>query len=112
MIGQTIWRFDINRRKYDSDPRSPSSGSPIYREHWVPITVFGETPHFWLAGNKHFPCRVHKEGPRPGYAFTEQEVDDACWVNKHRGEIVQNISGLRDVETLRRIAEIIGMESK
>lgn len=112
MIGQTVWRFDSNHRVYTKPyPGCKWSGSVlIYREHWRPCVVVGETSRSWLVGirlggNAHW--KVPKRGPHPGFALSEQEVDDDCWLNQHRLAISQAVLYLRDATKLRQIADII-----
>ena len=103
-IGSTIWMFDNNRRIYPK-PRSASGGGPIYREHWRPVTIEGETSRSWVTswyGNK-----VPKRGPRHGVAFTEAEVNADVWAHDHRYKIVRMVE-LCEVETLKAIAQAVG----
>lgn len=45
-IGQRLWRFDPNRRKYRSKGRI--SSDIIYSYHFEPVWVVGETPRSWI----------------------------------------------------------------
>lgn len=109
-IGSTVWVFDKNRRVYP--PKQPgdiwSKGNPIYREHFVPAVITDETSRSWIIGS--WNRKVPKNGPHEGYAFTEQEVDDACWANDHRYKLVQHIERLRDIPLLKKIAEVSGFK--
>lgn len=102
LIGKTIWRFDINRRVY-----SKKNKGPIYREHWVPINVIGETSRSWLYGSARKPYRVPKNGPHPGFALTQEEVDEDCWANENRRYIVNMVERC-PLDVLKRVAEVVG----
>jgi hypothetical protein len=111
MIGKTVWRFDPNYWVYAKDGFGRSVGGPIYREYWRPITVFGETSRSWLAGfssNPSNPYKIPKNGPHRGFALSEQEVDDDCWIHSYRSGIARSIEAVRDAETLRKIADLTG----
>jgi len=104
-VGDTIWRFDINRRVY----RERNVG-PIYREHWVPEEITGQTSRSWLLG-RWGARKVPKKGDHHGYAFTPKEVDDDCYLKENRYLIAQRVQYLDDVEQLRKIAEIVGYKT-
>lgn len=96
-IGSTIWRKD-----------GRTIQGPVYREHWRPLTIDAETSRSWVCGPKWAQYKVPKKGPHPGFAFTQQEVDDDVWVNEHRSRIVREIEWLNDASVLRQIAALIG----
>lgn len=106
-VGATIWRFDPNRRVYAKDRR----GAPIYREYWVPVNVVGETSRSWLAGYSPSPkmhWKIPKKGPHRGWAFTKQEIDDACWIHDYAYEIGQTVGRCDNAAVLRQVAALIG----
>ena len=103
-IGSIIWRFDENRRVY-THPTTLGGGRLIYREHWRPVEVVGETSRSWDTG---WAGKVPKKGPHPGWAFTEQEVEDNCWVHDHRCGISSTVNRCKDAATLRQVAAVIG----
>ncbi len=112
-IGDIVWRFDQNRRVYP--PKKPgaqySFGGPIYREHWAPVTIIGETRISWLCGfglGRGCHWKAPKKGLRPGWCFSLKELDDACWVNDYRIEIVDALRQVSDADILRKIADLIG----
>lgn len=108
MIGSTIWIFDINRRVYPPREKGRVSGAPIWREHWRPVKITGETSRSWLT---EYGEKVPKKGANPHFvAFTREEIDRAAWVQDNRYRIVREIEGISDHDTLRKIAEVIGYQ--
>lgn len=95
-IGSTIWIFDRTRRVYPE---------PLYREHWRPVTIEGETSRSWVTS--WYGKKVPKRGPRQGIAFTEAEVEADVWVHDHRYKIVRMVEQC-EVETLKAIAQAVG----
>jgi hypothetical protein len=102
-IGSTIWMFDINRRVYPK-PRSEYSGGPIYREHWRPVTIEGETSRSWVTS--WYGKKVPKRGKSQGIAFTEAEVEADVWAKEHRSKIVRMVERC-EIETLKVIAKAV-----
>ena len=104
-VGDTIWRFNINRRVYA--PKKPgeiySRGGPIYREHWEPVKIDGETSRSWVTRFGKAP----KKGDRHGWAFSLDEVDASCWAKEHRRHIV-NLVERCDADTLKAIGDLVG----
>lgn len=73
-VGSTVWRFDVNRREYEVvDGRKI-----IYRSHWRPLKITGETARSWIVpqfeGDRS-PRKAPKKGPHRGWAFSQREVD-------------------------------------
>lgn len=105
-IGSVIWRFDVNHRVYLKDPNTGrSTGGPIYREHWQRYTITGETPRSWITSCH---SKVPKKGKHDGWAFSESEVDDYCWVEEYRHSLIREVSSCRNPAILRKIAALIG----
>jgi hypothetical protein len=106
-----IWVFDCNRRVYPVKAPGETSGSPIYREHWVKREITGETTRSWLINEGWRAVKVPKRGASPRrFLFSEKDVDDAVWVNDHRYRIERLIPTLSP-EKLRQVAELIGYEA-
>ena len=84
-VGDTIWYFDTNRRVYP--PPEPgriwASGGPIWREHWRPVQITGETSRSWVLGSGCWivgkvVTKIPKRGDDPlrkHFAFTREELD-------------------------------------
>lgn len=104
LVGQTVWRFEENYRVY---AKEDGRHGPIYREHWRPYIVTGETPRSWIAGKGAGQFKIQKAGNRPGFALTAQEVDENCWVNENRWKVVHRVERCSPA-VLRRIAALVG----
>lgn len=105
-IGDTIWIFDQNRRVY---PKGGGIGKgPIWREHWRPEQIIGETKRSWLVGSEWRPIKVDKKEPRQRVAFSQEEIDLHEFVECHGHRIADAIGRIRDYATLKRIADLIG----
>jgi hypothetical protein len=106
-VGSTLWEFDDNRRKYDANRRL------IFREHFVPQTIQGETRYSWLVGPARVKVRkadltyTYWSGGRRRMYATEQEVEDVCWDKAHRYRVADMVRRV-DAATLRRVAEVMG----
>lgn len=71
-----VWIFDENRRIYRRNEKGRSYGSPIEREHWMQLTITGESKTHWHASNGQ---KVPKGGG-PKIAFSREEVEQIAWV--------------------------------
>lgn len=101
-IGDTVWFFDGNRRVY----RDGSSG-PVYREHWFPAKIVGETSRSWITDN--WNRKIPKKGlPGHGVALTAEDVEKDVWMNTHAYRVYEQIQRCRDYDTIRKIADLIG----
>ncbi len=74
------------------------------------MEIVAETSRSWVIGKGYSECKVPKKGIHPGYAFSEEEVDDDCYLHDNRYKIAQLVERLIDVTSLRKIAEIVGYE--
>lgn len=105
-IGSTVWVFNENRRVYPQrEPgRKYPIGGPIWREHWVPEKITGETSRSWVLtlGRK-----VPKKGAdRRMFAFSEDEIEKAAWVHSNRYRLADTVRYVEDYERLREIARL------
>lgn len=117
-VGDTVWLFDENRRVYAprKEGQGLSSGPPIFREHFVPHEIVGETIRTWLVGKgtlenvrkKDLTYR-HWNGGRVRIFTSEQEVDDACYVHDTRHKIGRAVERCRDAVLLKQIAALVGV---
>jgi hypothetical protein len=117
-VGSPVWVFDINRRVYPPPEKGRSSSGPIWREHWVPFVIVGETSRSWLLDDGG-SCKVPKRGADPRRVlFSQADVERATWVHDNAYAISQAINSLahRDgglaYETLRTIASAVGYQPK
>jgi len=111
MVGDTIWVFDINRRVYrEKKPGEVyARGGPIWREHWRPRKVVGETSRSWVLerGDK-----VPKKGADPAcFAFSEADIDRREWVNDNRHKIASMVERCNDYEKLMKLAAVMGFKT-
>ena len=99
-VGDTIWIFNINRRVYQRDEKGRAFGGPIWREHWGPDQITGETSRSWLTkwGNK-----IPKNGKADGVAFSEIEIDQAAYVNDKAHRVARAVQSLSCYDTLKRV---------
>lgn len=104
-IGDTIWLFDRERRVYAQDSSGRSFGAPIWREHWGPYVITGETRVSWVVRGD---TKIPKRGGRY-IAFSEEEVDQRCWVDENAYRLGLTVGMLKDYALLRQIAELVGM---
>ena len=113
-IGDTIYRFDINRRVYQKDANGRATGSPIYREHFSAHRIDGETKFSWLAdGFKINKKTMHENVPNySGHQwYTADEMEGAVWMHEHRHQIMRAIERA-PITQLRQIAELVGYEPR
>lgn len=109
-VGDPAWVFDANHRIYP--PNGGMSARPIYREHWRPRQIVGETSRSWLVGRDgvtHDTIKVPKSGRRQApcmVLFSQQDVDERVWDHDNRHRIVEAVRGVAP-STLRRIAAMI-----
>lgn len=113
-VGATVWVFDVDRRIYPKPEagRTWASGGPIYREHFVPRLVVGETSRSWILSCRTKVDKKTLESARDsrGYRkriYNEAQVDDACFLNDERRRISEDVAGSTDVGLLRRIDELL-----
>jgi len=106
-IGATVYRFDGDYRVYKRNEAGRQYGGPIYREHFRPIQITGETSRSWVLADG---AKISKK-TLPGGIYPDQEaIDRACWVNEHRYAICRQVERVRDYETLRALADLVGYE--
>lgn len=114
-VGSTLYNFDINKREYKRDARGRSYGGPIWREHWRPVEVVGETSRSWLVGYVHSPTKVPKKdfenGACPsGWARSMEQIERLEWVDVHRHRIAEKVRSVSDDEVLHAVARLIGYD--
>lgn len=105
-VGSSVWVFDQNCRVYKRDARGISSGTPIYRLHWVEQEVTGETSRSWIIGRGYAERKVPKKGEPQGVLFSLEEVERDTWKNDHTHKISEAVRRA-SYEQLKAIAEIL-----
>ena len=106
-VGTTLYVFDHNRRKWDAERRI------IYREHFEPRVVVGETRQSWLIGEGWRQSKVNKKtmliaNPPMGFlrAYTAAGMEEDVWAHDNRYRIVRAVESA-DVATLRAVDAIL-----
>lgn len=108
-IGSTVWIFDANHRVYNRPENGGlASGGPIWREHWRPRRIIGETPRSWLLEGWRNE-KVPKKGGK-GIAFSEGELDRLEFINNHAYKISDAVRWVRDFDALVKVAKLVGYE--
>ena len=116
-VGDTLWRFDINRRVYPRDKKGHQTG-PIYSEHFESHKIGSETPQSWLITDGYGVVKVNKKtmksSSRNGWGyhwFTDDDREDAIWLHENKHHII-NIIQNADSSLLRTVAAAIGYQAK
>ncbi len=107
-VGDTYYIFDGNYRVYPERKKGEyDSRSPIYREHFRPGTITGETSRSWVYGIRE--KKIPKRDPWK-ILHTPDMIEDRVWLHDHRHKLGNEICTVTDIDKLRQIAEIIGYE--
>lgn len=108
-IGDTVYLFDSNRRIYGKD-----RSGPIWREHWYPAKVTGETSRSWIIGDHPWTqCKLPKKGkPSFAIAYSQEEIDRESWIQDNRYQISKLVDRCGDYEVLQKIAELLGYKQE
>jgi hypothetical protein len=112
-VGSNVWLFDENRRKYRE--RKPgelyAGGGPIWREHWAPRQIVGETSRSWILNGPRCE-KIPKKGVNLSVvAFSEADIDRRAWVNDNKYLIERAVGRINDFELLQRVAAMVGFET-
>lgn len=111
-IGSTVWVFDINRRVYGQPEPGRAWGNIIWREHWGPHRIVGETTRSWVL-DRQGGLKVPKSGADPSrFAFSQLDIDRRAWIEANRHEIKQAVGQIQDYELLKAVARLIEYRSK
>lgn len=114
-VGSTVWVFDANYRVYQTRNERTRIRYLVYREHWRPTTITGETRISWETVRGKFPKNLDrrlyiKRGERSFWVLASQaEVDNDIWRHEHHYDISRMVENL-DPATLRKVAELIGYQ--
>ena len=107
-IGDTIYRFDRNRRVYD---KPGFGGTPIYREHFEPLKIIGENKISWLlergwkAKKNTLSSAASMQYGGRGF-FTAEDMGDDIWRHDHLHKLREAIQQASP-DQLRSIAKIL-----
>lgn len=120
-VGSKLWQFDHNRRVYRKDANGISTGGPIWREHWKPVEVVGETRVSWLISSSganlryanKVPKKEFRDGKCPsGYALSEESINREAWVHDNAWHIGQAVTRCQDYDLLKKVADLFGYKDK
>lgn len=100
-IGDTVYIFDVNHRIYPLAAKGNlwSSGGPIWRKHFVPHTIKGQTSRSWLTSGGY---KIPKNSI-DSYCWSEDDIDKAEWVNDNRYKVARKVEMLKDYRLLKEI---------
>ena len=107
-VNDTIWRFDVNRRRYDE------KRNLIYRQQFEPFVIVNETPKSWIVGSALNQHKINKknlyEAGKKGFFgyqwFTTDGMEDNIWEHDHSHKIAE-LGRRANAKQLKKIAEII-----
>jgi hypothetical protein len=121
-IGDKVWIFDSNRRKYEDD-KGNKLNRCWYRYHFIERYIIGETKQSWIVGYKdssladRINYKVNKKTltysttnlvAHDGILYTsEEEINRKCWLNDNQYSIRERVSRCTDYEKLKKIEEIL-----
>ena len=107
-IGDTVWYFDENHRVYECDETGRSRGGPIWREHWRPAEVIGETRVSWIVGTdgRFKELRVKKRDWPGNLALSDADIDRRAFVEQAH-LIGRRVSRCHDYDTLKAISDLL-----
>ena len=104
-VGDTVYIFNENRRVYPPAPKGHlwPPGGPIYREHFRPVQIVGETKVSWIL--QYDNRKVNKKTLEGIY--TIEQVDDRCWKNDHAHKLLEYVRSNASVYQLKEIAALM-----
>jgi hypothetical protein len=115
-IGDIVYVFDSNHRVYPE--KKPGEGyshsGPIYKEHFRPHRIIGETSSSWLVGFEHdgyqdlnnrYVTKHSKKEPHNGL-YTAEQIDEQVYIHENAHKIQDAMRNV-DYATLKKIAELI-----
>lgn len=122
-IGSKLWQFNENRRVYTPPETKGGFGKIIWREHWSPMVICGETRVSWLVGyapsalNRNrtpsavtkLPKALFKDGGCPrDWALSEEHLDELEWAEENRHKLSAAVLRCHDPKTLRAVWAALG----
>ena len=104
-VGDTIWVFDRNHREYSKD----NGSAPIWRAHWRPRKVTGETSRSWVLEYGGKCPKKRRTIDMSAFAFSQEEIAEQEWVRQHPAYIRRQLMyEPLTIPQWKQIAEIIG----
>lgn len=113
-IGSTVWIFDSNRRVYPKPPPGKiyAEGGPIWREHYGPHKIVGETRVSWVLDREGGRKIPKKRAPNSYICYSQEEIDEQCWIHENRSRISHLVNRLEDPAVLREVARLVNYQPK
>lgn len=105
-VGDTVWVLDENHRVYPKG--SGLSAVPIYREHFRPRKITGETSRSWLV---QYGLKINKK-TLDGIYINEQAIDLQCWAHDYKYEFTRWLERELSPAQLKALAEQVGFTPK
>lgn len=121
-VGDKVWIFDSNRRRYEDD-KGNKLVSCWYRGHFSENYIIGETKQSWIVGCKGSSLdnrnnyKVNKKnltysttnmyGKDGRLYISEEEVEQNCWLHDNRYKIREQVERCSDYDKLKNIEEIL-----
>jgi hypothetical protein len=114
--GQRVWEFDPNRRVYSKAPPGKiwAKGGPIFAEHFRPMQVYRIEGRSYLIGTPPGEWGGEKFARKYGFDKAERlfrtyaEREGEIWMDENRYRLIRVIERCRDLEILKRVAELVG----
>jgi hypothetical protein len=121
-IGDKVWIFDSNRRRY-TDDKGNKLDRCWHRGHFAERYIIGETKQSWIVGyegpslDNRNNLKVNKKtltysitnlcGLNGKLYISEEMIDKECWIQDNHYEINELVRRCRDYDKLRKIDEIL-----
>jgi hypothetical protein len=115
-VGDKIWHFNPDRRRYTEPKPGNRWGDIIWKEHWEELYIIGETKRSWLVAHSpgsswqawKLPKSSFKDGACPmGYALSEEHVGQQAWVHDSAYKLGDAVQRCRDYHKLVAIKQIL-----
>ena len=105
-VGDTLYYFDQNRRKYSKPPPGSDRiwGDIIYAEHFAPEKIIGETRVSWCF---EYGRKAKKSDPTQYGFYTAEQMADKIYEHDN-GYKISDLVRHAPAKHLKQIAEIIG----
>ena len=106
-INDKVWIFDINHRVYES-----GDSTPVFRKHFVECYIIGETTQSWILAPSmdwsiNFGIKYKKKNPIKEIYESQEEIDNACWINDNRYNLSEKIHRCNNYEILSKINKLL-----
>jgi hypothetical protein len=114
-IGDKVWIFDNNRRRYEDD-NGNELNRPWYKAHFFETKIIGETKQSWIV-EEWKKLKVNKKtleysttntyGLDGKLYISEEQINQICWIEENKYKIVDQVEHCKDYIKLKAINEIL-----